>query len=107
MTDAGGTALREEDFLTAFNRRVFAFLVQCTAEHGHFDIGYLGEVFTDEEIGRITGMQIARTKLTQNDMAVISDNVAVLRAEGIREKQNSSEATTEDLQNLINRRRGS
>lgn len=107
VTDKGGLALCEEDFLTAFNRRVFAFLVQCREEHGYFDPGYLGEAFTDEEIGRITGMQVARTRLTQNDISVIRDNTAVLRSEGEREKQHKGETTTEDLQNLINRRRGS
>lgn len=107
VTDPDGIALCEEDFLTVFNRRVFAFLLQCREEHGHFDLGYLGETFTDEEIGRITGMLVARTKLTQNDISVIRDNTAVLRSEGEREKQNGGETTTEDLQNLINRRRGS
>ncbi len=107
VTDRDGIALCEEDFLTAFNRRVFAFLLQCREEHGHFDTGYLGEAFSDEEIGRIVGMQVARAALTQNDISVIRDNTAVLRSEGEREKRHGGETTTEDLQNLINSRRGS
>lgn len=106
VTAADGIALQEADFLTAFNRRVYAFLVRCAGEHGHFDMAYLGEEFTDEEIGRIAGMQVARTQLTQNDLSVIRDNVAVLRAEGEKEKQKSGELSTDDLMNFIKSRNG-
>ena len=105
-TAGGAEGLREEEFLTAFNRRVYAFLLSCTAEHGRFESGYLGEVFSDEEIGRITGMQVARTQLTRNDMSVIRDNITVLREEGAKEKQKSTDLSADDLQNLIMSRRG-
>ena len=105
-TAGGAEGLREEEFLTAFNRRVYAFLLSCTAEHGRFESGYLGEVFSDEEIGRITGMQVARTQLTKNDMSVIRDNITVLREEGAKEKQKSTDLSADDLQNLIRSRRG-
>ena len=105
-TAGGAEGLREEEFLTAFNRRVYAFLLSCTAEHGRFESGYLGEVFSDEEIGRITGMQVARTQLTRNDMSVIRDNITVLREEGAKEKQKSTDLSADDLKNLIRSRRG-
>ena len=105
-TAGGAEGLREEEFLTAFNRRVYAFLLSCTAEHGRFESGYLGEVFSDEEIGRITGMQVAHTQLTRNDMSVIRDNITVLREEGAKEKQKSTDLSADDLQNLIRSRRG-
>ena len=98
-----GTALCEDDFLTAFNRRVFAFLVRCAGEYGRFDMGYLGEVFNEEEIGRITGMQVARGQLTDNSVAVITDNLSVLRDEH-RKLGANGQATTDDLQALISHR---
>ena len=101
--------LREEDFLTAFNRRVYAFLVRCSEEHGTFDSGYLGEEFSDDEIGRIMGMQVARGKLTKNDMSVIKESTAILREERERARMQESAGaggtSTDDLQNLISRRR--
>ena len=101
--------LREEEFLTAFNRRVYAFLVRCSEEHGTFDSGYLGEEFSDDEIGRIMGMQVARGKLTKNDMTVIGESIAILREERERERMQESAGaggtSTDDLQNLISRRR--
>jgi DNA primase len=107
VAEESGLALHETEFLTEFNRRVFAFLLQCAEVHGHYDSAYLGEVFTDEEIGRIMGMQVARTALTQNDMSVIRDNVAVLRSEGARERQKIGEMSTDDLMDLIKGRRDS
>ena len=51
-------------------------------------------------------MQVARTKLTQNDLSVIRDNIAVLREEGAKEKQKGGELSTDDLMNIIKSRKG-
>ena len=51
------------------------------------------------------GMQVARTALTQNDMSVIRDNIAVLREEVTRERQKSGEMSADDLADLIRGRR--
>ena len=104
-TAGGNVSLTEEEFLTEFNRRVYAFLLSCRETHGSFDTGYLGEVFTDEEIGRITGMQIARSALVKNDMDVIRENVSVLRDEKRRKDMSSGELDVTMLEELLRKKR--
>ncbi len=102
----GAHELKEDDFVTAFNRRVFAYLCTCIAEHAHFDMGYLGETFTDAEIGYITGMQAQRARLTDNGDAVFADAVHHLRSEGTRIRQNEGSATDDDIRAILLRKRG-
>ncbi len=85
--------LCEDDFMTSFNRRVFSFLREQMLQRGAFDIGYLGQSFGDDEIGRIVGMQVARSRLTKNDMDVLEEMLGVLRAEkSKRTEENSLDA---------------
>ncbi len=68
-------------------------------------MGYLGEEFTEDEIGRITGMQVSRAALLKNDMDVLRENIAVLVEE--KEKKALSESTLciEDLEALRQKKR--
>ncbi len=98
--------LTEDDFVTAFNRRVFAFLSTCEAEYGRFDTGYLSASFSDAETGYIIGMQAQRARLTDNSDAVFADAAAHLRREKLRVTQNQSSATDADIQAILLRKRG-
>ncbi len=102
---ASPDSLCEEDFMTAFNRRVFVAFTACLQAHACIDIGYLGDLFSEEEIGKIVGMQTARSALHKNDISVLRENLEVLR----RERQNAElHAETPDidaLQALIERKR--
>ena len=102
---AGDIRLNENDFITTFNRRVFSFLVTCWEQHGNFDMGYLGEYFSEDEIGRIVGMQVARGQLTQNDISVLCDNITVLREEVERERQKNEETSADGIMDFIIKRR--
>lgn len=102
----GESRLSEDDFVTAFNRRVFVFLAECIGARGHFDFGYLGESFSDTEIGYITGMQAQRARLTDNGDAVFADAVEGLRREGVRVRQTTGSATDEDIRAILLRKRG-
>lgn len=99
--------LTEEDFVTAFNQRVFAYLQQCIKEHSRFDMGYLGEAFSEAEIGCITKMMVERASLTENGDTVLSDAVQRLRAEAGRVKRNAENATIEDIDEIMRRKRAS
>lgn len=77
----GKTELSEEDFVTAFNKRVFLGLKKLHGE-GLSDIGALGADFSEEEMGRIYEMQLKREGLDSSSDAVFSDNVSALKAEG-------------------------
>lgn len=98
-------ALCEDDFLTVFNRRVFAAMCAAYDAYGTVDIGYLGESFSDEEIGRITEMQVARSALTVNTVSVVDENMRVLRAEKRNARESDQPPGNDALQNLLARRR--
>jgi len=82
MTKVG---LTEEDFVTAFNRRVYA---KMTALGSGFDTALLGEDFTQEEISRIIKNTVSRQGLTQNGITVIAQCADKLRQD--RQRQSLS-----------------
>lgn len=71
--------LTEEDFITAFNRRVFTAIKKLCA-NGVTDVGALGAEFSCEEMGRIYEMQLKREGLDSASDAVFYDNITALRA---------------------------
>lgn len=95
----GVVALSPDDFVTAFNRRVFQAVMAC---ENVCDIGVLGQDFTVEEIDRITAMQVKRSLLTKNDLEVLRDNVKTLKSE--TDGANGSD-DMEDIKNLLNRKK--
>lgn len=102
---AAPRSLCEDDFITAFNRRVFAAMRSAHEAYGTVDIGYLGESFTSEEIGRITEMQVSRSALTVNTVSVVDENIAVLRKEKQNARPDDRPTDNDDLQALLARRR--
>ena len=95
----GVVALSPDDFVTAFNRRVFQAVMAC---ENVCDIGVLGQDFTVEEIDRITAMQVKRSLLTKNDLEVLRDNVKTLKSEA--DGANGSD-DMEDIKILLNRKK--
>lgn len=90
----GELHLCADDFLTDFNRRVF----ESMAAYGsNFDVGLLGQSFTQEEISRIVQLTVARRELTENGMSTLRPCVEKLRQ--TKEKQTLS------LEELIARKR--
>jgi len=79
MTKVG---LTEEDFVTSFNRRVYA---KMTALGSGFDTALLGEDFTQEEISRIIKNTVSRQGLTQNGITVIAQCADKLRQDRKRQ----------------------
>lgn len=95
----GVVALSPDDFVTAFNRRVFQAVMAC---ENVCDIGVLGQDFTVEEIDRITAMQVKRSLLTKNDLEVLRDNVKTLKSEA--DGANGLD-DMEDIKILLNRKK--
>lgn len=96
-------ALSEEDFYTAFGKKVFAFIRDAYADGRPPDMA--DEQFTPEEVGRITKMKIARMQLTENGETVFFESVTQMR-HAVRERQErDGEATLAGLADLINRRK--
>lgn len=96
--------LTEEDFLTAFGKRVFLFIRDAEAGEG-FDAGLMDESFTPDEIGRIAGMRVARLRLSENGETVFTDSVAALREAVAAERVKSAPASFGALDALLNSKR--
>ncbi len=77
--ECDGRAVEEDDFFTAFNKRVFNSISQVMKDEGNLDIAVLGAEYTPDEMGRITGMRVARATLENNSTEVFDENVRVLR----------------------------
>ena len=92
--------LSEADFYTEFGKKIFRYLGE--ERENEQDIN---EIFTSEEVGRITRMKVQRMQLTDNGEAVFRESVDNLRdaVKGQREKENG--LTIESLSDLINRRK--
>lgn len=74
----GEVALTAADFFTEFGRRVFEAIEENDRD-GSFAPSVLGQIFTPEEEGRITRMQLSRSALSDNGAAVFAENAAALR----------------------------
>lgn len=75
---AGKIELRAEQFVSAFHVRVFDAMLACGAD-GRFDIAKVGDRFTVDEIGRITKLQVERTKLSDNSRTVLLACIETLK----------------------------
>ncbi len=73
-------ALPAEDFLTAFNRRVYESLTELYRSE-RFDPSYLNETYTPEEVGRINEMMQKRRMVSSNGEKTLFDAVSMLKAE--------------------------
>ena len=78
-------SLSAGDFVTEFNKRVY----EAMLEHGKsFDIGLVGEIFTQDEISRIVKNAVARQALTDNGISVLKE--CVQRLKTIKNKESLS-----------------
>lgn len=96
--------LTEDDFLTAFSRRVFC-AVRDRIGDADWEISALNEDFTPEEIGRIYGMRNRRMQLTDNGDKVFSDCVNALREATAKEKLAASDNPMAALEQILQNKR--
>lgn len=96
--------LTEDDFYTAFGRRVFLF-IRDAEENGGLDTATPDAVFTPDEVGRITRMKRARMMLTENGDAVFSEAVETLKREVKEKRAEESSMTLDDLDAFLAERR--
>ena len=95
--------LSAEDFYTDLNRRVFEF-VKKSYETGASSVDDINEVFTPEEVGRITKMKIGRMQLAENGISVLRESIASLR-ESMQKKVAEKVSTIDDLNKLLSFKR--
>lgn len=94
---AENAILKESDFVTSFNRRVFTALLRMFTE-GSVDISLLGAEFNTDEISRIYQLQIRREGLNSNSDEALLDNIKALKSVGA--------SSASDLDALIRAKRG-
>ena len=75
----GEIPLEDDDFVTAFNRRVFASVMQLHNSEGGMHRELLGFEFTPDEMGRIQKMEVARQQLSSNGPEVFRSAVRTLK----------------------------
>ena len=97
----GSVSLSEDDFQTEFHRRVFCAVTDLQRSSGGFSFSALGELFTPEEMGRITLLEQKRRELTVNDISVFRDGVATLK----KEKTRIGDREENDLATILRRKR--
>lgn len=90
------TTLDEGDFITDFNRSVFASLKKISADSERFEISDLNEFFTPEQMGRIHSMYRKRKELTVNDTATLLQLANALKKEKEKETAKKAEDITVD-----------
>lgn len=68
-----------EIFVTSFNKRVYTAILDRIKDSGHFSLSLLNEVFSDQEMGRISGIE-AMHRETGLSNEGFEDCVKVLKA---------------------------
>ncbi|MBO5755673.1 MAG: DNA primase [Clostridia bacterium] len=96
--------LTEDDFPTAFGKRVFGF-IRDAEEAGGFATELLDSAFSTDEVGRLAGMRVARMQLTDNGDRVFDECVNALKQAVNAEKRKDAPVTVASLDDLLKRKR--
>lgn len=94
--------LSVDDFFTGFNKRVFEYIKDKFSE-GDTRYSDMDAYFTTEEVGRITGMKVARMTLGDNSETVFLQCADALRS-AVSKKAEQPE-TMSSLEELLNKKR--
>ena len=92
--ERGEIELREADFVTDFNRRVFSAIMRLHQNEGGWRPELLGAEFSPDEMGRIEKNEMARQALSQNGPEVFRSAVEALR--DARMKDSTRESSLQD-----------
>ena len=96
---AGQVSITSESFVTAFHRRVFDCIMALEESDGGFDFSLLGEYFTPEEMGRLSRLEQARRRLSENGTSVLRAAAETLARE--REHRAAKDAPPMDSIQMI------
>ena len=100
----GAVSLTADDFVTAFNRRVFEAIMELENSDGGFSTDVLGEQFDPDEMGRLAKLAQARRNLSENGQSVLKAAVRTLQDE--KNAVTKDDAPPEDsLERLLEKKR--
>ncbi len=95
-------SLSEEDFYTEFGKKVYRYV---SSDKNADAVEDVNEIFTPEEVGRITHMKVQRMQLTDNGVSVFAESVQNLRHAVEGQKEMEEGLTLDAFAALINRRK--
>ncbi|MDE6780256.1 MAG: DNA primase [Ruminococcus sp.] len=90
-----------ENFVTPFNKRVYAAILECIRNTGNFSVSMLAGNFTPDEMGRISGIDAKNRDLDINRQ-VVSDSAEVLRKAGV---SGNDDLSIEEIQKILDSKR--
>lgn len=94
--------LSVDDFFTDLNKRIFTYIENSYNNGDEF--ADVNEIFTPEEVGRITKVKLTRMALGNNGEEVLLETINALKSS--MQKKTAANATTfDDLRMLINKQR--
>lgn len=100
----GAVSLTADDFVTAFNRRVFEAIMELENSDGGFSTAVLDEQFDPDEMGRLAKLAQARRNLSENGQSVLKAAVRTLQDE--KNAVTKDDAPPEDsLERLLEKKR--
>ncbi len=95
--------LSDKDFFTDLNRRIFGYIKQCYEKEDDCFVD-INEVFSPDEVGRISKIKISRMEFEQNDERVLLESVDMLKR-SCEKKANEGVNSIEGLNELLKRKR--
>ena len=90
--------LSPDEFVTEFNKRVYASLENNLRDSGDFDLGSLGGEFSADEMGRISSI-LARSREVAADREALEDYISVVKKGVVR--TDDGEMSDDDFEKYI------
>ncbi len=87
-----------EKFVTTFNKKVYTAILECIKNNNNFSLSMLTEMFTPDEMGRISGID-AKNRDTEINMQVCQDCAEVLKKSG--SIKTNDDLSIDELQKLF------
>ena len=98
-----GNLLTDDNFFTDLNRRIFGYIKSCYDNDDERFVD-INEVFSPEEVGRISRIKISRMAFEQNDETVLLESIDTLKRSA-EKKANESVDSIDGLNELLKRKR--
>ena len=87
-----------EKFVTTFNKKVYTAILECIKNNNNFSLSMLTEMFTPDEMGRISGID-AKNRDTEINIQVCQDCAEVLKKSG--SIKTNDDLSIDELQKLF------
>ncbi len=95
--------LSKEDFHTELNLQIFSYIEQAYSS-GDERLSNVNEVFTPEQVSRITRMKIERMQIGNNSVQVLLESIDTLRR-SLQKKETESIDSASQLEDMLKRLR--